>query len=162
MESRYWKRKRPIMMMAIGTPPFSSPLLLLMSCRLVLSKFIALMQSGIDVVKISNSPITRHITRTLFLDRSAQRLCWLPPGRAHLLPEDGHFVPIFSIQNIRIGTGKFENCVSIMTEKKTLLIKIEEPKLLSQVVEGMLLICEMNNDKKKTKSKSLQSQNGKK
>lgn len=39
------------------------------------------MQSGVDVIKISNSPITRHITRTLFLDRAAQRLCWLPPGR---------------------------------------------------------------------------------
>jgi hypothetical protein len=112
------------------------------------------MQSGIDVVKISNSPITRHITRTLFLDRSAQRLCWLPPGRAQLVPEDGHFVPIYTIQNIRIGTGKFENCVSIMTEKKTLLIKIEEAKQLSQVVEGMLLICEMNKDKEKQKKKT--------
>jgi hypothetical protein len=152
--------------------------LLLLPSRVVLTKFIARMQSGVDVIKISNSPITRHITRTLFLDRAAQRLCWSPPGRsvpfielsltvplstslappflfpfrAQLLPEEGRFIPIFAIQNIRIGAGKFENCLSIVTEKKTLLIKIDETKLLSEVTEGLLLICDLNKDKQKRAS----------
>lgn len=70
-------------------------------------------------------------------------------SRAQLVPEEGRYVPVVSIQNIKLGTGKFENCVNIVTEKKTLLLKIEEPKLLSQVVDGLLLICELNKDKKK-------------
>jgi hypothetical protein len=93
-----------------------------------------------------------HLQDGLFIrlsDTSSLHYSFPPSFSAQLVPEEGRFLPIFSIQNIRLGAGKFENCISIVTEKKTLLIKIDETKLLSQVTEGLLLICDLNKEKQK-------------
>lgn len=56
-------------------------LLILIYSRMELSRFVSMLQAGIDVIKITNKPIVRHYMRTIFIDKTVTFLCWLPPGK---------------------------------------------------------------------------------
>jgi hypothetical protein len=64
-----------------------------------------------------------------------------------LVPEDKRFIFLSSIQTIKVGHGKFENHLFIMSETKELMIKIEDPELLSRVMEGLILFCDEQRKK---------------
>jgi len=107
-----------------------------------------MMQAGVDVVKIKSSPFTRHLNRTLFLDSRAQDLCWLPPGRGELVVIPKSSIPVSSIKAIKVGSGKMAQCLSIVSESKTLMIKIEDSKHYKQILNGFMALSEANKVKK--------------
>jgi hypothetical protein len=64
--------------------------------------------------------------------------------RLQLIPETKSQILLFSITSIKLGSGKYEKCINIISESKVLVLKIDDEGLLRQIVEGFILIVEKN------------------
>lgn len=64
--------------------------------------------------------------------------------RAQLTPDPRSQISILTISSIKIGTGKYENCLNIVSDLKTLLIRIADTDLFQTILEGFILIAEKN------------------
>lgn len=53
-------------------------------------------------------------------------------------------IPLQSILSIKIGSAKYENCISLICESRTLLLKIDDPRLFRLTVEGFMMLTEKN------------------
>jgi hypothetical protein len=68
-------------------------------------------------------------------------------GRVELVPEMKSSILLSSIKSIKIGSGKLEGCISIVSTSRTLLIKIEDKKMYIQMLGGFILVTENNRNK---------------
>lgn len=48
------------------------------------------------------------------------------------------------MRQIRIGSGEYQNAVSIETDSQTLVVKVEDGDLYEQLVRGLLLYVGSN------------------
>ena len=67
--------------------------------------------------------------------------------RAQLTAVPKSSMPVSSINSIKVGTGKLSNCASIISDVKTLMIKIEDAQHFKQVVDGFIALIEDNQEK---------------
>lgn len=66
-------------------------------------------------------------------------------------------MPVASIKAIKVGTGKMDQCISIISDEKTLLIKIEDSKHYKQIVDGFVALTADNKKKSNTVGRQLVS-----
>eukprot|EP01041_Mallomonas_annulata_P009028 gene9028-18697_t len=100
------------------------------------------MSSGVEVIKLGWSALSRQRPRILFLDPNTERLCWLPTGRKQLIPDLSHSVELSTIRQIRVGSGRWARCVSLVFTTKSLMLKVEDPKLFKILVNGLILLTD--------------------
>lgn len=112
------------------------------SDRLEHAKFLSMMRVGVDVVKMGRSALSRHHPRTIFLDSSHSILCWAPPGRAELVMDPAHSVPLNSLRQIRVGAGRWAKCVSLVFTARTLVLQVEEQRLFKILVDGLIQLTD--------------------
>jgi hypothetical protein len=75
--------------------------------------------------------------------------------RSELIVVPKSSIPVASIKSIKVGTGKMTQCISIISDAKTLVIKIEDSKHYEQIVEGFMALTEDNKKKKNTVGRQL-------
>lgn len=68
--------------------------------------------------------------------------------RAQLTVVAKSSMPVASIKTIKVGTGKLDQCISIVSEDKTLVLKIEDSKHFKQIVDGFVALTEDNKKKR--------------
>eukprot|EP00607_Mallomonas_marina_P008531 CAMPEP_0182418460 /NCGR_PEP_ID=MMETSP1167-20130531/2886_1 /TAXON_ID=2988 /ORGANISM="Mallomonas Sp, Strain CCMP3275" /LENGTH=624 /DNA_ID=CAMNT_0024592675 /DNA_START=493 /DNA_END=2367 /DNA_ORIENTATION=- len=113
-----------------------------------LAKFVQQMRMGIDVIKMGWSALSRQRPRVLFLDQSGDRLCWQPIGRPHLVPDVAHSLALKNIRQIRVGSGRWVRCVSLVFEERTLVLKVEDQRLFKTLVDGLILLTDSYRNNK--------------
>ena len=68
--------------------------------------------------------------------------------RAQLTVVPKSSMPVASITAIKVGTGKLDQCISIISEEKTLVVKIEDSKHFKQIVDGFVALTDDNKKKR--------------